>query len=612
MKAFKNYVVCLAGLLLCSFSLALAGESDAVYLNMVREYRLHEDGTVTYRHSHQQELLTYFAFSSRYGETFIVYDTLYQAFKGDIKSVTTMADGRRVPSPDNAFNLVLPRFAANAPAYNHLREMVVTHTGLERNATIELDYTLESKPGFFTHLMNDVILTEHSPINQLTVRVVVPAGKNLPYRLLNSSVAVQEKQDEGLNIYEWSFQNLPAWPNEGAAVSAGYAMPRLLFSTAANLDEVFAGLVSAASPSSSLPGTMQNLLDEYHQEGLTALPLILKLQQVVARDLATFPVPQASVGFRSRPPAEVWNSNGGTPLEKSFLLSQWLSMAGFSAYPVLVSVDPFDTEYPPVLQAFQESLVRVDWQEKKFFLAVDKTSETDEAFQQAGRFAVIIKPSGFETFAFPGFGSDVNQTVFDCAASISTDGQIRARIKGSFGGTLNPYWSVRQGTVSAEQFLSSVFGKAKSKQSSWTRLDWDACAVEGDLEWNDAMQKRGDYWFWELPGTNHALQALKLPGLAKDRQTPLQLPFALSQENVYTLMMHDGWQWVGQEMEVKKVNGIGSLLISIKRKGDTLQIKRYINLIKPVIDVDAYADFLELWQEWEKDKHKVIVLKKQG
>lgn len=610
MKAFNYFVIFFAGLLLCSLSLALAAGDDAVYLNMVREYRLYDDGTVTYRHSQREKLLTYFAFSSRYGETFIVYDTLYQAFKGDIRSITTMADGKQVPSPDNAYNLVLPRFAASAPAYNHLREMVVTHTGLERNATIELDYTLESKPGFYPYFMNDILLTEQSPINQLTVRVVVPAGKNLQYRLLNSSVVAQEREDAGLKIYEWSFQNLHAWPNEASAAPAGSAMPRLLFSTATDWDEVFTGLVSAASSSVPLPGSMQVILDEYRQDGLTDLPLILKLQQVVARDMATFPVPPASVGFRSRPLAEVWKSNGGTPLEKSFLLAQWLNIAGFNASPLLVTVDSFDAEYPPVLQIFQESLVRVNWQGKQFFLTVDKTSETDEAFRQAGRFAVIIKPTGIEPFTFPPSGSDVNQTVLDCAASISADGQIQGRVQGALGGAFNPYWSVRQGSISAGQFLSSVFGKAKPRQASWTRLDWDACALEGDLEWNEAMQKRGDYWFWELPGTNHALQALKLPGLAKDRRTPLQLPFAVSQENIYTLKISNGWQWVGQEAEIKKEKGIGSLLISIKGNGDTLQIKRYINLIKPVIAVDDYADFLELWQEWEKDIYKVIVLKK--
>ena len=46
-----------------------------------------------------------------------------------------MADGKKVKAPENAINEILPAFAAGAPAFNSLREMVITHTALERGAT---------------------------------------------------------------------------------------------------------------------------------------------------------------------------------------------------------------------------------------------------------------------------------------------------------------------------------------------------------------------------------------------------------------------------------------------------------------------------------------------
>jgi len=55
-----------------------------------------------------------------------------------------MADGKKVETPSNAFNEILPSFAAGAPAFNGLRDMVITHTGLERGAVINLDYTLHT------------------------------------------------------------------------------------------------------------------------------------------------------------------------------------------------------------------------------------------------------------------------------------------------------------------------------------------------------------------------------------------------------------------------------------------------------------------------------------
>ncbi len=104
---------------------------DAVYEQLTREYTLNSDGSMDFRFIKKQKLQTYRAFHNLYGETFVVYDTVRQQLK--INEVfTTMADGKKIPAPGNAFNPALPGFAANAPAYNSLREMVITHTGLER------------------------------------------------------------------------------------------------------------------------------------------------------------------------------------------------------------------------------------------------------------------------------------------------------------------------------------------------------------------------------------------------------------------------------------------------------------------------------------------------
>ena len=73
--------------------------------------------------------------NSTYGESFIVYNPDFQTLKIH-SSYTRQKDGTIVKTPDNAFVEVLPRFAADAPAYNQLKEMVVVHTGLELGATI--------------------------------------------------------------------------------------------------------------------------------------------------------------------------------------------------------------------------------------------------------------------------------------------------------------------------------------------------------------------------------------------------------------------------------------------------------------------------------------------
>lgn len=69
-------------------------------------------------------LFTHTAMNGLYGESFIVYNPAYQELKIH-ESYTRQKDGTIVKTPGNAFVEVLPATAADAPAYNGLKEMVV-------------------------------------------------------------------------------------------------------------------------------------------------------------------------------------------------------------------------------------------------------------------------------------------------------------------------------------------------------------------------------------------------------------------------------------------------------------------------------------------------------
>ena len=103
--------------------------SEAEYGKVSKAWTLHADGSQEYRSSMELTLFTHTAMNSTYGESFIVYNPDFQTLKIH-SSYTRQKDGTIVKTPDNAFVEVLPRFAADAPAYNQLKEMVVVHTGL--------------------------------------------------------------------------------------------------------------------------------------------------------------------------------------------------------------------------------------------------------------------------------------------------------------------------------------------------------------------------------------------------------------------------------------------------------------------------------------------------
>ena len=126
------------------FTETVSATTEAHFRKIRKEFTLSPDNKLTVNYYKELEINSLMALNNLYGETFIVYNPDFQKLKIN-SAFTRLANGDTLHIPQNALNEVLPSFAANAPAYNHLKEMVVTHTGLEPGACIHLNYTLLSE-----------------------------------------------------------------------------------------------------------------------------------------------------------------------------------------------------------------------------------------------------------------------------------------------------------------------------------------------------------------------------------------------------------------------------------------------------------------------------------
>src|SRR6056297_3900293 len=206
-------------------------QNDAVFKSIKKVYELNTDGSINYHYQHELKYITHFSFNRLYGESFIIYNPDYQEIKFN-KVETTMADGKVVKAPENAFNEVLPRFAAGAPAFNHLREMVVTHTGLELGCTVNFDYEVRSGAGYLPFLNENIILQENVPVENLEIIVKVPEGTELNFKLVNIDGQVKTTQKDGYTQYSWTFKNLKNNVYESNQPQDQSHLPRLIFTDA--------------------------------------------------------------------------------------------------------------------------------------------------------------------------------------------------------------------------------------------------------------------------------------------------------------------------------------------------------------------------------------------
>ena len=332
-KLFILYFLAV-GLLLAGTP-AQAASSEADFKKLEKIYTLHDDGSLEMRCTKELTLNTQLAFNSLYGETFIVYNPAYQSLKIH-SAYTRQADGTRVEAPENAFNEVLPRQAADAPAFNHLKEMVVTHTGLETGATIYLDYSVWTKPGYYPELDIDETMQELSPVREYILTVNIPAGKKLAYSLTGSRTEPAVNDSDGMQQYSWRFKNLPAASQLPFLPLFRNDVPHLSASTYPSQESALMHL--AAQFYAALPESANPLLWRLTHEKANEADKIKAIQQYVVSRIATTPVPLDETGYRLRPAAEVIASAYGTVEEKTALLIALLKAAGCT--PELVVLYP--------------------------------------------------------------------------------------------------------------------------------------------------------------------------------------------------------------------------------------------------------------------------------
>lgn len=347
MKTLSIYIGILGMLLLAV--LPVKAESEAEFRKLSKTYTLRADGSQELRVQKELTLFTHAAMNGLYGETFIVYDPEFQELTIH-ESYTRQKDGTVIKTPSNALVEVLPSSAANAPAYNHLKEMVVVHTGLELGATIYLDYSIVSKAGYLPELDVCCPVKELSPVKEFIFRLNVPAGKSVRYELLNASAKPVIAQGNGMRSFIWTLKDVAPRPyaypsgrgNLGLvqAVASGM-MPVFVASTWPGYTEAVKYLQKqfAVGNTSVVEGKVAELT-----QGLEGNPQAMR--NAIANYMAGLyqlghcNVSLQDAGYRLRPASEVITSAYGTQAELVNLDVTLQRAAGLEAEVAVCALRP--------------------------------------------------------------------------------------------------------------------------------------------------------------------------------------------------------------------------------------------------------------------------------
>ena len=549
---------------------AFAQTSEADFVLLQKDFVLYPDGSSELHCRQVVKYNTHLSFNRLYGETFIVYNPRFQQLKIN-DSYTVQADGNKITTPPNAFNEVLPRFAADAPAHNHLREMVVTHTGLELGATAFLDYVLFSKSGYEPELDRCLALQEESPVKEYRVSVTVPDAKKFVYQLHGTKANPKIVKKNGTTRYEWTFRNVPASSREYYQPEDGRNIPHLIFSTWPSQQEALKWLSGQMNTGDikEIQAVFGRIAVKEKDENDVNYRLT-NSYKYLTDNIAYTPIPAEYAGYRFRDASQVVRQSCGTAGEKAALLLALAKDAGIDARPVAVYPSYIDGSVGS-LHAISDIAVVVNVEEIVFLLSPVKYTGT----------CLSISRPNWRYVPMVGDQTEI----------------------------------IAKKCNNAVLFMDIVAEQQQVKTQGYSYMTTGICDFssrenkpEKHVAGSLSLAGEDKFFSFTLPEVPGGANSWALLYLAPQRTTTLEIPYPVVESYSYTLKSLSGLEFINKEITVERKNLLGTVSIRIEMQAPNhYQVTRSLNLRKSIISPAEYTFFMELMNVWRERNFRMVM-----
>jgi len=542
-----------------------AETGDAKYLYIIKTYALNSDGSIEFRQQSELKILSFFAIHRKYGETIIDYNPKFQdVIVNEVYTINSKGD--KVLLPFNAVNEVLTPYAVDAPAYNHLRRKIITHTGLDVGSVIHADYTIITKSGFFPSLMGNERILQSCDADSLKIIVNVPTNTKMIYKLLNSEIqpVVSDKAEN--KTFTWNFTNIKSFEDEIKQPPAALFEPYLLFSTK-DLKEVYNEFLNQKALSYYIDENLREWARKKHESAGSDEGFANIIHQFINNEVRTYPANLSLTGYKTQTADEVYYNCGGTKLEKLILMNALLQAEGIKAVIFLVARGFTEKCDAINLNTFTEAFLQVNFKDKE--ANYYKSYLPDEIIDDA------IFNKTCLSVQLPLF---VGMSTFD------------PQLTGTFN-------------------IQKSFSFTTSIDCDLNQLNESGNKIKADerLYFN----KTREYISLHVPIFLESSDVINYSFLLPERNTPFMLPYTVSDTRQWKINIPKCLQIVKLPQNLSLKNNAGQINIKTVKKRRQLIVSKSILFDKQMISPEDYSDFRELYILWQSEYYNIIFLMKK-
>ena len=554
----KKYIFVILTICAIAPVFAKAPEKDAVYKLISKSYTLNTDGSTEFRKRTELQIFTRMTFD-HFGETFITYDPDFQELIIN-EAYTIRKDGSKVETPANAFNPMLPDGCTKCERLNGIRTMVVTHTALEYDATIVLDYTIRSKNFFFQELLEKVELQEEVPVEKYVVSVTTPDYKPAKFELNgeNLSYTTTESKDKDFVTTIYTFTNLPEQPTDEYLFPSATAS--LTFFTMDIVDNLIGKIAQQNSMQKFDNQKVTDFFRSRFTDGMSDMDKILYVRDYIHNNIHTNHLDAKVLNYMFASPQQVWESNCALPIEKNILLAGVLQNLGYDAQLA------FEKN---TLSSDLATIVRVYVNNKEVCISANEAEDLN---------LKAYSPNSF-------IGIQSGSALTNPPASILVD--VAANISFENGKLDNPTVDVKRKDVNSPMTETLRPQEISVAKAYVTPLS-------------------GKYYELTIDDGNYGTQ-IQSVNIHNDRQYDINTGQS-DEKYIYTITLPKNVRCLTKPVHKEITVENAKLLIDVQVDGQTVTIHRQLNLPQEGISAKNVKKFKAMMGEWETPVKVVFAL----
>lgn len=585
----------------------MAFDYDAEYLEINKTYKLNKDGSISETHHKKVKLHTYRATQRLFGEDFITYNPEFQTLKIN-KSITTMVDGKIVETPQNGYNEVLPRGADGDESYANYREMVVTHTGLEKGCVVDFSYTIETKAGYYSGLMGEIIFAENDPVLSYQVKVIVPKSIELKYDTKNGTILVNKEEDKNHYVYTWNQKNINAILTEPNRVALGNHQLKLVFSTVKNWDELYKYFDESVNQKDKISVEMQKKVNELTDELSNPFDKIQKIHKFVVNATGYARLSPIYSGYKSKAVQTTYNENSGNILDKAVLLSSMLNYAGLGSHVCFVSNSDSFADSVASLNQFDDIVVVTRWTNgETHIISPIKTDNNSLDANLSGKYLFRLNKKIKKIIQLK--YSSMKNNCQKMSLNLKLSDELKFSGSGSINnsGKYNQYYTLKNNNNIGKVINSSLVD-LKSENKNITKLNINESVIQFDIS-SDELESENGFIYLDLPEFSYGFNNNHISTAMTSRTTPLDLHNAQSEFYTFRITLPENVELVTPQHSVLKKCEIGMAKIGFSQDGKVIVINKSLIIKDDKVCSDKYVDFRKMIKVWQSKKYSQIVLK---